>query len=379
MTDQKLTLRGQSLVELALVLPILLLLLVLALDVGRAFLGSIGIHNLARIGANYAASHPADLTWDSSSRYWQLMMRDARGIGCDDNVVISPPDFDPDPAIMGGEATVTVSCGFGLVTPLAAEILGDVVNVSATSTFPVRGICVGCETAPPLGSPPPAPDDECNREPDLLSLSVEGARLAWRNAGFTGEVTGVSPDDDARTVASAAPTETADVDGCLPPSTNVLVTLSPLPETPCPADQAYVPNLLGMQFSDAQPAWEGAGFEAANFVPTAAPAAHVVKTQVFGPGSEAPDTCADLTSATVTVTTEEVQARPPYCKVPDLHLLTTDEAAAAWDALEFTGTFTLIEGATPPFVVRYQSLVAHTYELCSAPITVGPDALGETT
>ena len=50
--------RGQSLVEFALVLPILLFLTLVALDFGRIFLGYINIQNMARIAANFAANNP---------------------------------------------------------------------------------------------------------------------------------------------------------------------------------------------------------------------------------------------------------------------------------------------------------------------------------
>ena len=50
--------RGQSLVEFALVLPMILLLMLIAIDFGRVFLGWVGLNNAARVAANYAALHP---------------------------------------------------------------------------------------------------------------------------------------------------------------------------------------------------------------------------------------------------------------------------------------------------------------------------------
>lgn len=50
--------RGQSLVEMALVLPLLLLLLVGIIDFGRAFNNYIIITNAAREGARYASHFP---------------------------------------------------------------------------------------------------------------------------------------------------------------------------------------------------------------------------------------------------------------------------------------------------------------------------------
>ena len=51
---------GQSLVEMALLLPILLVLIVGTLDFGRLFFTKIVITNAAREGAYYLATHPAD-------------------------------------------------------------------------------------------------------------------------------------------------------------------------------------------------------------------------------------------------------------------------------------------------------------------------------
>ena len=54
--------RGQSLVEFALVLPIMLLLVLIVLDFGRVYLGYINLQNEARIAANYAADNPDSWT-----------------------------------------------------------------------------------------------------------------------------------------------------------------------------------------------------------------------------------------------------------------------------------------------------------------------------
>ena len=51
--------RGQSMVEFALVIPLILLLMLIAIDFGRVFLGWVGLNNAARVAANYAAMHPA--------------------------------------------------------------------------------------------------------------------------------------------------------------------------------------------------------------------------------------------------------------------------------------------------------------------------------
>jgi Flp pilus assembly protein TadG len=51
---------GQSLVELAIALPLLLLLMLGTIDIGRAFFDYVQIRNAAREGAGYGAHFPTD-------------------------------------------------------------------------------------------------------------------------------------------------------------------------------------------------------------------------------------------------------------------------------------------------------------------------------
>ena len=51
--------RGQSLVEFALILPILMALLLLTIDVGRLFYAYVGVTNASREGAAYAVANVA--------------------------------------------------------------------------------------------------------------------------------------------------------------------------------------------------------------------------------------------------------------------------------------------------------------------------------
>jgi len=51
---------GQSLVEFALVLPLLLMLVIGAMDIGRLFYYKMVLTNAAREGANYLAYYPED-------------------------------------------------------------------------------------------------------------------------------------------------------------------------------------------------------------------------------------------------------------------------------------------------------------------------------
>ncbi len=56
--------RGQSAVELAFIVPVLLLLLLIVIDFGRVFFVAVGVHNAARAGAQYG-SYSTTLAGDS--------------------------------------------------------------------------------------------------------------------------------------------------------------------------------------------------------------------------------------------------------------------------------------------------------------------------
>lgn len=52
--------RGQALAEFALILPLLIFLLLIAIDFGRVFALYVGMNNAAREGAAYGAQRPTD-------------------------------------------------------------------------------------------------------------------------------------------------------------------------------------------------------------------------------------------------------------------------------------------------------------------------------
>ena len=58
---------GQALVEFALLAPVLLLLMLLAVDFGRLFFSYVAVNNAAREGAAYAGMHAADSSYDQTT------------------------------------------------------------------------------------------------------------------------------------------------------------------------------------------------------------------------------------------------------------------------------------------------------------------------
>ncbi|HEX9738674.1 MAG TPA: TadE/TadG family type IV pilus assembly protein [Candidatus Limnocylindria bacterium] len=366
--------------EMALLLPLLLLLLVMSIDLGRAFFGWITLQNLSRIGANYAATHPDLSDWGPTSRYQELILRDAQAINCEP-VAITDPVFTPYPAVFGGDVTVSVTCGFALLTPIGSALVGGSLELGAASTFPVRAGCPDCEavSGSPPPPPPPPPPTACNREPNpFVGLSVGGARNAWAWAGFTGTFTPAAGADDGRTVTGRSINQVPDADGCLPHWTTVIVVFDPLPAQPdgaCPSG-TYVPNLANMTVGEAKTVWQAAGFLAENFLPDGLTGNLVIVTQTIGPAEVAPDGCADPAS-TVTVTTmTKPKADKQYCVVPVFIGMWSDDAQAAWTAAGFTTFVGFLTPELLPYIIEYQSLVGATWEKCGSAITFGPNPEG---
>ena len=207
--------RGQALVEFAIVLPLLVVLLVMTIDFGRVFFGWVGLHNAARIAADYAA-RTAD-SWPSPAggsigaqardRYFDIVVADLTGINCSPDAVVDrgwtdgdvpvPVFQNPDGSTSGDvkepgdHALVTLDCSFGLVTPLAEAILGGRVRLGAEAYFAINGAtAVNLPTAVPFPTPTPAPTPipgptDCDVE-DYTGLTPNAANTLWDAAGFTG-------------------------------------------------------------------------------------------------------------------------------------------------------------------------------------------------
>jgi PKD repeat protein len=205
--------RGQSLTELALILPMLLLLTVIALDFGRIYLGYINVQNMARIAANYAANNP--LAWSTSpdttvqTRYDNQILEDMAATNCRLPMSGSTP-LVPDPTFadtnadgttggLGDTVTVQISCAFAVATPLISGILGGNVQVTAESNFPVKA---GMTAVAPAGTggggggggstAPPSAAFVANMSvfsPDPLVVTGPDVVVDFRNASGGGQAT----------------------------------------------------------------------------------------------------------------------------------------------------------------------------------------------
>jgi len=149
------TLRGQSVVEFAIALPVLLLLVSALLDLGRVYYYRITIEDGARnavrvLVSNDAGSGPGDAAGCAAA---QAAVVDASGAPVCPSagtqpaagqvlVVISCPDTgnacvgDPTGTVHGQPVTVDVYYGFQLLTPLLSSLApGGVISMHARATM----------------------------------------------------------------------------------------------------------------------------------------------------------------------------------------------------------------------------------------------------
>ena len=162
--------RGQSLVEFAIVLPILLLLTLVALDFGRVYLGWINLQSMSRIAANLAANNPT--AWQGGgdanvkAKYQNQIRSDAVATNCQLPLVagvrtapapvFSDANANGSTSDIGDSATVSLSCSFDLITPGIKNIVGGSLTVSASSVFPVKSGMTSAMSSGPSGTAPNA-------------------------------------------------------------------------------------------------------------------------------------------------------------------------------------------------------------------------------
>ena len=119
--------RGQSMVEMALTMTILLVILSGVLDLGRGFFSFIAIQNAAAEGALYASINPR--------------CRDALVAGCGNpnNVVFRTLNESPDGLVDKQKMDIRVSCDDGTACGYGALIEGRPITVTVVYQFQMLG------------------------------------------------------------------------------------------------------------------------------------------------------------------------------------------------------------------------------------------------
>jgi hypothetical protein len=349
--------RGQAMAEFALVLPLLLLLLVGAIDFGRVFMTWVSLNNATRVAANYAAAYP-DGPWGPGSEYDTVVRRDAAGLGCALPATLPAPSF-AEGTKLGDDARVRLTCSFSLITPLAENVFGGPVALGAASTFPVR-------TGASTGVPPPPPPPDCFIVPNLVGQTVAAARITWAQAFPLGTLLPATGSDDEPVTYQV--TSPVSVPGdCLPANTTVSVGSEPAPPPPNPTCRV-VPKLVDLSGAAARAEWTAKGFNVANFSPTGNDTATVL-TQTTNPISAVGDCI--VATATVTVTFGPPPPAPT-CKVPGFSGggISANDATAIWRAALFTGPLTVSRPPNGNYKIKNQSIVGGARVPCNSAITV---------
>jgi len=373
-TGTTLRAKGQALVEFVIVVPLLMLLLLGAIDFGRGFLGWLTINNMARVGANYAAMNPDG--WPTNpikqATYASLIAANSGTLNCTlDNP--NPIPFFGASRNPGDLVRVEIDCYFTVATPLMDIVVGSPLKLSASSTFPITGGCIAnCGAGPAIPPAPGTTDDGCRTAPFLVGLSVDGARAAWLTAGFQSANFSPATGDETRTVAAQSITRAAGSPTCLSGKhfflASVSVTLEPVTPPPPGATCRTVPNLAGSRVDTARGYWGGAGFVGV-FTPATGSDDRIVLGQQSDPLSSPGDCREPDTTMQVTHGPPPAPPPPAPCKVPVLVQTNTAGSTAVWTAAGFTAANLSFEDRLE-FDIKSQSLVGNTYISCSAKMAV---------
>mgnify|MGYP005845916385 FL=1 len=123
--------RGQAIVELALLLPILVLLLLGALDLGRAYYFYTGVANATRVGAQYAIDPKMGLTEAGKAEIKNAVIAEASPYVAltEDRINLSTAGWQ-----QWNDLTVSVAFDFHFLTPLAARLWGDPITMVCQTT-----------------------------------------------------------------------------------------------------------------------------------------------------------------------------------------------------------------------------------------------------
>ncbi len=385
--DRERRTRGQSFVEFALVLPVLLILVLAALDFGRVYLGWVNVQNMARIAANFAANHASawepPITADdvaAQQRYQDLLRNDSKAINC------TLPSPLPDPAFPAGTALgspveVRLSCQFQVITPIVSHIVGGQVLVGASAVFPVKqGVLTGSGGGtPPLL--PPVADFIASPSSGYAPLTVK-----FLNNSLNQPTSYTWQFGDGESSFQAEPEHSYDVPGTYTvtltaanaggfDTTTELVTVEPTPTS------GPIPEFT------ASPRFGPPGLQV-SFTNLSTGSAPITYLWTFGDGTTSTATNPTKTYLNPGVYTvslratdangENTQVKTAFviveCIVPNFAGIRRNDAQSLWSSAGFT-TQVQFRSGRGNYIINYQSLpggLRNPPGGCNAVIEVGP-------
>jgi PKD repeat protein len=412
---------GQSLVEFALIVPVLLLLLLIAIDFGRVYLGWINLQQMTRVAANYAAENAS--AWDTPqdtavlAAYQELVENDAAAINCEPqrngSGNLPGPAFIDGNFALGSRLQVQISCQFRILTPIISSIVGDSSDellLTASITYPIREGAVSDVLGgggPVVVTPPEAEffgTPQSGYEPLLVNLTdlSQNGPTAWVwNFGNGSEFT------------EGPHTRTYECDPTVPPGGSCTFNVSLQVQNSggfdtesksdyitvyVPPDVGPIADFIGTPLSGTAPLSVNFDFEDVrggtvtytNFEwdftsngtwDTVGATQTSVSNTYSSPGAYSVTLrVTDDTGATHALTkTAYVNAARRLCTVPDFARVKVSNAQGLWSTAGFSTT---VSALPPPpkgnsdYRIQFQSIVGGTVDPgplgCDSPITVGP-------
>ena len=331
--------RGQSLVELAIVLPVLLLLTVGAIDLGRAYFGAINLENAVKEGVFYGARQPTcpDDTYAACADPANVEARveiELDGIPpttfeakcfAAGTVDFTGTGKDLDDCEDGDVYYVRAQIPFQLVTPFISSIVGSTITLTSDAsatvltsfeqlggqvTFPSasasQSLAAGMCTVPDFTLAPTKIRDAADvwespagfDRTRITTIGGNGQDIVWQSlppftvaACATTSITVASTPQSTPTPSpTPVPTPSPSPTPTLAPSQTPAPTASQSgTPTPTPVQSCTVPTLTGYVVTVAQARWVQAGFTAANFTAVRPPSNdYTVRTQSIAAGTLRP-------------------------------------------------------------------------------------------
>jgi PKD repeat protein len=388
--------RGQSLVEFAIVLPILLLLTLVALDFGRVYLGWINLQSMSRIAANLAANNPT--AWQGAgdanvkAKYQNQIRSDALATNCA-LPTVAGVQTAPGPVFIdtngngatddiGDSASVSLSCTFNLITPGIKSIVGNSITVSSSSVFPVKSGMTAAMGGPAVGT---APNAAFTGNGMLAPSTLNGV------APFTvtfRDTSGGNPTSWLWTFPDDGTTSTLQdpLDHTFQNAGTYIVTMQ--------ATNAWGTSTASMGITVVNPTTVDFNYTLSNpnapsiatFTNNSSPGATAYSWS-FGSGEgtstlENPThtySTAGTYSVTLTVTyptgpvavTKSITLGSALCTVPNFDGVRRNSAQGMYTTAGFTGTVSSSPGApSGNFIIQYQSITGNSQVPCNSNILV---------